>query len=343
MAQRPTIPQARVPSALAFAGLLLLACAGHKNDRKEIPIVADVPDAGSPAKAPAGSSDPARESLFTVDGKAGRLQISDGGREGAPVVFVHGLGCDIDCWRAQLDHLRPARRAIAYDQRGHGSSARAPDGAYSIEALTDDLEAVVEALGLGKVFLVGHSMSGQVLTSYAARHPERVAGLVYADALGDFHAIPKAEIEAQLAQEKAPGFDRRKAFASTMSDDAKASTRERVLRAFDALDPKAFPALRRSMADFSAGPLLAKYQGPRLAIEAVGNHFPILPSDVLPGVPKTALPHVSHWLMMDDPDGFNRALDPFIGYVHAAHTDDPIPGGGAHGIRFAKGPSCPSW
>jgi pimeloyl-ACP methyl ester carboxylesterase len=320
MAKRPRIPQATVPFALALSAALLSACAGF------------------PAKAPAGSADSAKESLFTVDGKAGRLQISDGGREGTPVVFVHGLGCAIDCWRAQLDHLRPARRAVAYDQRGHGASARAADGAYSIEALTDDLSAVVEALGLGKFFLVGHSMSGEVLTSYAARHPDRVAGLVYADAVGDLHAIPKAEIEAQLAEERAPGFNARKAFDSMISEDAKTSTRERLLRTFDALDPKAFPALRGSMVDFRAGPLLAKYQGPRLAIEAEGNHFPILFSDLLPAVPKTTLPHVSHWLMMDDPDGFNRALDPFIGYLHAAQSEGPIPGAGAHGIRFAKGP-----
>jgi pimeloyl-ACP methyl ester carboxylesterase len=340
MTMRPTTPRegARL-TILAVAALVFGACAGHRDDRKEIPIVADVPDAGPPAKATASSSEPGKESLFTIDGKAGRLQISDGGREGTPVVFLHGLACDIDCWRAQLDHLRPGRRAVAYDQRGHGASARAPEGGYSIDALTDDLEAVLEGLGIGRAFLVGHSMSGEVLTTYAARHPDRVAGLVYADALGDFHALPKAEVDAELAKEDAPGFDARKTFASMISDEAKPSTRERVLRAFDTFDPKAFAPLRKSMAAFSAGPLLAKYNGPRLAIEVEGQNNSFVLSGVLPGVPKTTLPHVSHWLMMDDPDGFNRALDPFIGYVHAAHTDDPVPGGGAQTIRFAKGPS----
>ncbi|GAC1344494.1 MAG: hypothetical protein NVSMB23_19460 [Myxococcales bacterium] len=329
---RPALTsQAPVPCALA--ALLACACAGRTPDRK--------PDPGAPAdaavarKTPASAADPAKESLFTVDGRAGRLQVSDGGRDGTPVVFVHGLGCAIDCWRAQLDHLRPARRAVAYDQRGHGASARAE--AYTIAALTDDLEAVIDALGLGKVFLVGHSLSGQVVTSYAARHPDRVAGIVYADALGDFHALPKEAVLAELARDEAAGFDQRQAFAAMISDQANASTRERVLRAVDDLDRNAFPALRRSAADFVAGPLLARYRGPRLAIEAAGPRLPYLLSSVLPEVPRVVLPGVSHWLTMDDPEGFHRALDPFIGYVHAAHTDDPIPGGGAHGIRFAKG------
>lgn len=332
------IPRTGVPVfAAVLAALLLCACAGHRDERKDIPIVPGPPDAAAGKPAPAGSPDPAKESLFAIEGKVGRLHVSDGGRDGTPVVFVHGLGCAIDCWRAQLDHLRPARRAVAYDQRGHGASGRAPDDAYTIDGLTDDLETVVEALGLGKVFLVGHSLSGEVLTSYAARHPDRVAGLVYADGLGDFHLLPKAEVDAQLAEEDAPGFDARKAFAAMISDRANATTRERVLQAFDALDRSAFPALRKSAAAFTAGPLLAKYRGPRLAIEVEGNHHPVLLSAVLPGVQRIGIRGVSHWLMMDDPEGFNRALDPFIGYVQAAHTDEPMRGGGAHGIRFAKG------
>jgi hypothetical protein len=94
----------REPSVLVAAALL--ACAAHHGG------------AGAP---------PAAERFTWVEGKAGRLRVSDGGAGGIPVVLVHGLGSDLAVWRAQLDHLRAGRRAIAYDQRGHGRSEKARD------------------------------------------------------------------------------------------------------------------------------------------------------------------------------------------------------------------------
>src|SRR5258708_9877088 len=137
-----------VAGATVAAGIgALAACASQRDGTRKL-------------RGPsAASGDAANESVYFIDGKAGRLRISDGGSEGTSVLFVHGLGCRIDCWRAQLDHLRPFRRAIAYDQRGHGDSDRSRAGVYTIEALADDLEAVVGPLGLERVFLVGPSMA----------------------------------------------------------------------------------------------------------------------------------------------------------------------------------------
>lgn len=250
-----------------------------------------------------------------MEGGAGRLRASDGGTGGTPVVFLHGLGGDLEAWRAQLDHVRLQRRAIAYDHRGHGGSEPARDGVYTVEALTQDLERVVGALGLERFYLVGHSMSGAVLTTYAASHPEKVAGLVYVDAVGDFHAIPPAQIEAMKLRQGSPTFGKlqqRQAFTQMLAT-ARPATRERVLAALERFDAPAFPALRRSMADFSAAELLPRYGGPRLAVEAAGNETPSLYSALDKKAMKVVVPGVSHWLMMDDPEAFQRALDPFIG------------------------------
>ena len=119
--------------ATIAAGIVALgACASQRDGTRE------------PRGLAAEPGDSAKERLYFIDGKAGRLRISDGGHEGTPVLFLHGLGCRIDCWRAQLDHLRPFRRAVTYDQRGHGDSDRARDGVYTIAALAEDLEAVVD-------------------------------------------------------------------------------------------------------------------------------------------------------------------------------------------------------
>lgn len=252
------------------------------------------------------------ERVLSVEGGAGRLRVSDGGEGEPAVVFVHGLGSDLEAWRAQLDHLRPGRRAVAYDQRGHGGSDPARGGAYTIEAMADDLDRVVRALGISRVVLVGHSFSGTVVTAWAGAHPEAVAGLVYADAVGDFGAVPREAVEEQVRQDRTLGPDpaaRRRAFAEMLGSAARPSTRERVLASVARLDAPAFAALRRDMFDFRVGDRLRGYAGPVLAVEVEGAGHPIMASKVVPRAARTAVAGVSHWLMMDDPAAFDRALD----------------------------------
>jgi len=127
----------------------------------------------------------AQEQLLWVDGPAGRLRVSDGGNGGVPVVFVHALAGDRTQWKNQLEHLRPNRRAIAFDMRGHGESDKPSDADYSIDGIAADIDAVVDALGINRFILVGHSFGGGVVAAYAGANPNRVAGLFFADPIGD--------------------------------------------------------------------------------------------------------------------------------------------------------------
>src|SRR5690242_12220529 len=119
---------------------------------------------------------PVGERTTFVRGGAGKLRVSDGGEGGTPIVLLHGLGSALETWRPVLDRLRTSRRAVAYDQRGHGGSDPADE--YSIAALADDLAHVVDDLRLPRFWLAGHSFSGTVVSAYAAKHPDRVAGVV---------------------------------------------------------------------------------------------------------------------------------------------------------------------
>ena len=258
--------------------------------------------------------DPASERFTWVEGTAGELRVSDGGAGEPAVVFVHGLGADLEVWRAQLDHVRAGRRAVAYDLRGHGHSGKARDGVYTIEALADDLEAVRRSLGLGKVILIGHSMSGEVLTTYAGRRPDLVVGLFYLDATGDAHAYPRAEVAEVVARETDASFgaaDRRAAFAD-MLEGAKPGTRERVLASLDRIDPPAFGFLRKAMFELVDGKArYARYHGPAVALEAGDEPWPGSASAVL-GVRRIAIHGTSHWIQLDDPPAVNREIDAFV-------------------------------
>lgn len=100
---------------------------------------------------------------------------------GPPIVFVHGAVLDRTGWTPQVEALSAEYTTIAYDVRGHGRTGGSSRESYSIDLFADDLAALVEALDLDRFVLCGHSMGGCIAGTYAARHPDRLAGLVLAD------------------------------------------------------------------------------------------------------------------------------------------------------------------
>ncbi len=247
----------------------------------------------------------AGERVRFVEGGAGRLRVSDGGEGGVPVVLVHGLGSELETWRPVLDRLRGSRRAIAYDQRGHGQSD--PAGEYSIAALAGDLGRVVEQLGLPRFWLAGHSFSGTVVSAYAAEHPEKLAGAVYVDAVGDASGGEMKEYfrqhDAGMTLERLQA-----AYGEMLGPKARPATRSAVLASAARMDLKAFAALRGDMGEFDGLSAARRYGGPRFAVEADGEENAFRASH-LPGTKRIAVPGVSHWLMLDDPQATARALE----------------------------------
>lgn len=133
-----------------------------------------------------------------IRGPAGVLHVNDGGAGGLPVVFVHSFAGDHLHWAAQIDHLRAQRRVIAFDLRGHGRSASPASGAQSVDALADDIQAVIDGLQIDRFVLVGHSMGGAASLAYAGRHPLRVAGLMLVGTPGKTPPEQAAPIIASL-------------------------------------------------------------------------------------------------------------------------------------------------
>ncbi|MBC8639106.1 alpha/beta hydrolase [Caballeronia sp. EK] len=97
---------------------------------------------------------------------------------GKTIVFVPSYSLPGDMWAYQMLPLaRQGFRCIAYDRRGHGRSSD-PGGGYDYDTLADDLAAVMNALDLSNVTLVGYSMGGAEAVRYLTRHGSaRVARL----------------------------------------------------------------------------------------------------------------------------------------------------------------------
>lgn len=117
------------------------------------------------------------------------------------VVLLHALGEDSSDWDRVAGALTPTCRVYAPDLRGHGGSEWS--GPYTVEQLTADLAAYLDALGLHRVVLVGHSMGAAPAYLFAARYPDRVTRLILEEPAPPF---PRAPATRDRPAES-PGFD----------------------------------------------------------------------------------------------------------------------------------------
>jgi pyruvate dehydrogenase E2 component (dihydrolipoamide acetyltransferase) len=115
-----------------------------------------------------------------------------------PAVLVHGLGGSTMLWQPNITALATGRRVIAVDLPGHGLSDK-PPAAYSVAFFTEALGGFLDALGLERVVLVGHSLGGHICLQLALEQPERVARLVLVDAGGLGHEIDTSFLQPMLA------------------------------------------------------------------------------------------------------------------------------------------------
>ena len=240
----------------------------------------------------------------------GGLHIEDAGRGSAlPVVFVHGNGASSAQWRAQSEHLRATRRVVSYDLRGMGQSSVSPLGDYSLGAMVTDLEAVTARLP--RFVLVAHSYGGAVAATYAARHPERVAGLVFVDSTGSvniseenaekFEAAIKKNKEGVVAQWFAP-------ILKPSSEEVKAA----VLASVRNTNTDAFVGALAGLRSFDMRAALDGYLGPKLAIAAADIEGPGSFLVQFPDVTVKKVSGAGHWIMLDRPEELNRILDEFL-------------------------------
>ena len=97
--------------------------------------------------------------------------------QGPDVVLIHGLGGNLAGWHlGVVPELQLEYRVLTYDLRGHGRSDPAPG--YTTGDMAQDLRALLDALGIEKAAIVGHSWGGDVALHFAQSNPARVSELV---------------------------------------------------------------------------------------------------------------------------------------------------------------------
>lgn len=114
-----------------------------------------------------------------VPGHGVRLRATKWSGTGVPIVLLHGLASQRRFWNLVVSHLA-GRPLVAIDQRGHGESD-VPDSGYDTATVVDDVCTALDALGVSRAVVVGHSWGAVIALALAASRPERVLGVVALD------------------------------------------------------------------------------------------------------------------------------------------------------------------
>jgi proline iminopeptidase len=164
-----------------------------------------VPAAAQTAKSPkpnaADAVYPVRDGF--VDANGVMIYYMSTGR-GQPLMIVHGgPGASHDYFLPYLLPLARYNRVIFIDERGSGRSQKLEDRAgYSIENMVEDVEAVRQGLGLGKISLLGHSYGGALAQAYALKYQRNLSHLILASTWSS--TVAMNQVFVRMRQNMAP-------------------------------------------------------------------------------------------------------------------------------------------
>jgi len=168
---------------------------------------------------------------------------------GTPVVFVHEYAGDYRSWEPQLRYFCRRHRCVTYSQRGYPPSDVPSDPArYSQDIARDDVIAVMDALGIDKAHVVGHSMGGYTALHVGIRYPRRCLSVTAAGCgWGSSADVGKRDAMKAMAAETG------KMFADEGIVSAAAKYADAPMRqAFKNKDPRGWSEFARMLSEHSA-------------------------------------------------------------------------------------------
>ena len=236
---------------------------------------------------------------------------------GPGLVFLHGAAGNHVSWWRQLPAFSGRFRCVAIDHRGFGRST--DPGGESASRFADDLESLLERLGIGRAALVAQSMGGRAALGYAVRRSERVSALVLAGAPASIGGWPEPRGRIARAQAAAGG---------AVAPAAERALGERFRRREPALaflyrqiaglnPPGAADAVRAVPPGPATRADLAALGAPALLI--AGGDDALTPPgairelhEAIPGSELREFAGCGHSVYFEEPDGFNEAVADFL-------------------------------
>jgi pimeloyl-ACP methyl ester carboxylesterase len=198
---------------------------------------------------------------------------------GPPLLLIHGLGSSGDDWAFQRDAFSLAHTLIVPDLRGSGRSSK-PRGPYSIAGFAADLWALLDALAIERVAVLGFSLGGAVALEMALLRPARVQRLIVCNTLASYRTDTWRkwiEAHAQIALVRLVGLRRAaRVIARRMfPHDDQAPKRQRVVDVVGANPRRPYLDTVHALIGWSAIERLAALHMPTLVIAAEHDYTPL--------------------------------------------------------------------
>jgi pimeloyl-ACP methyl ester carboxylesterase len=234
------------------------------------------------------------------------------------LVFVHGWSCDARYWREQVPYFSKRHRVVTLDLAGHGHSGLSRKN-YTMENFGKDVQAVAEASGGKQFILIGHSMGGIVIAEASSLMPGSVIGLIGIDNFNDIeYPLTREEFQGMVAPLKADFREGSRQFAGSMIlPGTDPQLREWILSDMSAAPPDvALSAMTDMMSRFITGEAAKLFEEIPIPVVTVnGDLWPInyeANRRHMHSYQAIVLENADHFLMMDRPEDFNRALEKAI-------------------------------
>lgn len=239
------------------------------------------------------------------------------------LVFLHGIGGRASGWApVQQACAAAGHPSLAWDMPGYGESPAIEP--YDFDGLADALAALMDAQGLQKAVLVGHSLGGMVALQMWARHPGRVAGLVLAASSpafghgsGDFQQAFIAQRLAPLEAGKSMAEVAAGLIPTMVAPGYQGPGLAQALACMGSITPPAYKAALGALVQFEQRAALPTITVPTLCV--AGEHDRTASPTVvqrmaekIPNAQYQCLPGAGHLLTFEQPERFADALLPFL-------------------------------
>lgn len=266
---------------------------------------------------PAPDADRWNPETFTRDGL--RFSYIDEG-SGPPLLFLHGAAVSKESWGAQIEHFRASHRVIAPDLRGHGASD-AGEVEHTVEMYAHDVLFLLDELDIPSAVVCGHSAGGFVAQHLALDHAVRVSALVLVDtSYGITTTVWERMMNAfaRLYLRSTSGPKLVEAFAENAGKQSEETRRYcyAVMQKY-AEGKDRFFQIWHAVETFRSKERLADIEQPTLIVspdrfaQAAGQAKHM--AQTIPNSKRVIVRDSGHMVMMDNPEGFNRELESFLG------------------------------
>ncbi|MGM0987329.1 MAG: alpha/beta fold hydrolase [Pseudomonadota bacterium] len=264
---------------------------------------------------------------LTLD--AGHQAYRESG-EGPAIVLLHGISSGAASWKPVAPRL-PGFRLLAWDAPGYGESQPLAQAEPRAADYTERLDAWLDALGIERCVLVGHSLGAMMASAYVAHRPERLAGMVLADPALGYRDADESKRDSV--------YRSRWTMLAEQGHDAYSAARApRLLR--EGADEADVARVREGMQRLHvAGFAQASWMLANDDLEGYLSEGLPVPTTVLCGeedaittpqasralaqrlgVPYCDIPHAGHASYIDAPEAFAAAVEAFAGPLSAPST-----------------------